>query len=321
MRVHRLLVDSSKRLSVPGAHMFDFTCDISRLTTNQDFINDSHMVTVETCTPVSYSEFDVAFRSDSRHPPSLVLAWDKPVSNILGQPNALCHLQQFESKGIYGVFADSQHVSRHTMGVPLQGDTLNRSGYIRFQMLQETPTGFAPCKALLANTVYGAHYRFMLLFWTYPKPEKPLSHSFYRLFLSTRDRISGTVDDCHVPVTGIATNTNPVVDSWMVVLESISILKSSSTRSSLVLRSDTFRTSSGYDDKVLAVLLRTKVDYKALYGQRLSLKQATRDTIGIPVSASIDALRSVHLQMHTFDKAVPNELDNYTAVFVLFRAS
>ncbi len=119
--------------------MFDFTWNISRLTTNQDFINDSHMVTVETCTPVSYSEYDSAFRSDSRHPPSLVLTWDKPVSNILGQPNALCHLQQFEPKGIYGVFADSQHVSRHTMGVPLQGDTLNRSGIFDLKCCKRLP--------------------------------------------------------------------------------------------------------------------------------------------------------------------------------------
>ncbi len=318
MRVHRLLVDSSVRRS---GHAYDFTIDISRLSTDQDFVQNSHMVTVESCTPVYYSEFQATFAADSRHPSSLLLTWDKPVANVLGQPNALCHLQQFETKGIYGVVADSQYVSKHTMGVQLQGDTLNMAGILRFRMFQETDTGFAPCKAVLADTVYGARYRFMLVFWTYPKPEKPLSHSFYRLFLSTRDRISGSVDNCHVPVTGIANAMNPIEDSWMAVVESISILKSSTTASSLILRSDTLRTSSHYDDNVMAVFLRTKTDTKALYGQRLSIKQATRDTIGIPINVPIQNLRSVHLQMRATDNGVPSELENYTAVFVLFRTS
>jgi hypothetical protein len=129
------------------------------------------------------------------------------------------------------------------------------------------------------------------------------------------------VDNCHVPVTGIANAMNPIEDSWMAVVESISILKSSTTASSLILRSDTLRTSSHYDDNVMAVFLRTKTDTKALYGQRLSIKQATRDTIGIPINVPIQNLRSVHLQMRTTDNGVPSELEDYTAVFVLFRTS
>jgi hypothetical protein len=161
----------------------------------------------------------------------------------------------------------------------------------------------------------------MLVFWSYPKPEKPLSHSFYRLFLSTRDRISGSVNNCNVPVTGIANAMNPIEGSWMVVVESASLLKSSSVASSLILRSDTFMTRSHYDDKVMAVFPRTKTETKALYGQRLSIKQATRDTIGIPINVPIQNLRTVHLEMRTSDNAVPSELENYTAVFVIYRVS
>jgi hypothetical protein len=87
------------------------------------------------------------------------------------------------------------------------------------------------------------------------------------------------------------------------------------------MRSDTLRTNSHYDDNVMAVFLRTKTDTKALYGQRLSIKQATRDTIGIPINVPIQNLRSVHLQMRTTDNSVPSELEDYTAVFVLFRTS
>jgi len=318
MRVHRLLVDSNVRFS---GHAFDFTVDIGRLSTDQDFIKGSHMVTVESCTQVSYSEFQSTFAADARHPPSLLLTWDKPVANVLGQPNALCHLQQFETKGIYGVVADSQYVSKHTMGVQLQGDTLNMAGGLRFRMLQETGGGFVPCQAVRNNAVYGARYRFMLVFWSYPKPANPLSHSFYRLFVSTRDRISGSVDNCYVPVRGIANAMNPIEDSWMVVVESASLLKSSSVASSLILRSDTLRTSSHYDDRVMAVFPRTKTDTKALYGQRLSIKQATRDTIGIPINVPIQNLSTVHLQMRTSDNALPSQLENYTAVFVIYRVS
>ena len=162
MRVHRLLVDSNVRRS---GHAFDFTIDISRLSTDQDFVKDSHMVTVESCTSVSYSEYQATFAADSRHPSSLLLTWDKPVANVFGQPNALCHLQQFETKGIYGVVADSQYVNKHTMGVQLQGDTLNMAGTLRFRMLQETGGGFVPCQPITNNAVYGARYRFMLVFW------------------------------------------------------------------------------------------------------------------------------------------------------------
>ena len=143
MRVHRLLVDSSVRIA---GYAYDFTIDISRLSTDQDFVQNSHMVTVESCTPVYYSEYQATFAADSRHPSSLLLTWDKPVANVLGQPNALCHLRQFETKGIYGVVADSQYVSKHTMGVQLQGDTLNMAGGLRFRMLQETNGVFVPCK-------------------------------------------------------------------------------------------------------------------------------------------------------------------------------
>ena len=129
MHVHRLLVESGRGLS---GHPFDFTFDISRLTTNQDFLRDTHMVTVEAITQVYYSEFLATFANDARHPASLLLTWDRPMSYVYGQPYALCHLQQYASQGVYGVTADSAHVPKTTMGVVLQGDTINMAGQFGF---------------------------------------------------------------------------------------------------------------------------------------------------------------------------------------------
>ena len=318
MNVHRLPVESSQRLS---GHPFDFTVDVSRLSTNQDFIKNSHMVTVESCTPVFYSEFRSTFAADARHPSSLILAWDRPVSYVVNQPNALCHLQQYETQGLYGMTADSSYVSKKTLGVILQGDTLNMAGRIRFRLLQETPLGFVPCQAPQTNVVYGTNFAFMLVFWSHPKPEHPLSHDYYRVFLSVADRLSGTADDCLVPVSINTNNSmNTRDDTWMCVMETISLVKSSTVAPALLLSSDTFRTSSEYDGNVLAVLARTKVDHKAVYGQKLSIKLTTSDTIGVPVSVTLDSLRAVHLAIKTTDGLAPEALEPYTVCFVVYKA-
>ncbi len=122
------------------------------------------MVTVESFIPVFYSEYQPTFGADERHPSSLILAWDRPSSFIVNQPNALCHLQQYETLGLYGFTADSPYVSKKTLGVILQGDTLNMAGQIRFRLLQETTAGFVPCQAPQTDAVYGADFQFMLVF-------------------------------------------------------------------------------------------------------------------------------------------------------------
>lgn len=65
------------------------------------------------------------------------------------------------------------------------------AGSTRFRVLQETPLGFVRCQAPKNGEIYGS----MLVFWSHPKPEHPLSHEYYRIFLSTADILSGTVDD------------------------------------------------------------------------------------------------------------------------------
>ena len=221
MNVHRLLVETTNRLS---GGPFDFRFDVSRLSTNQDFLRSSHMVTVEMISPIFFSEFQASFGPDERHPASLLLTWDRPATNVHGQPNALVHLQQYESRGVYGVTAESPYVSRKTMGVVLQGDTLNKAGALTFRLLQESEDGFSPC----SENSFGTDFRFMLVFWTYPRPENPLAHDYYRIFLVSATRISGTTANCLVP---ILINTNGSMDvinhTWMVVVESISLIRSS----------------------------------------------------------------------------------------------
>jgi hypothetical protein len=277
------------------------------------------MVAVEWVTPIYYSEFQPAFGSDERHPSSLILTWDRPASNVFGQPNALVHLQQFESRGLYGVTADTPYVSSKTLGTFLQGDTLNRAGVLRFRVLQEAANGFTPCLAQIPDINYGADFQFVLLFWTYPAPEKPLSFYFFKIFLNTVDRVSGSVDNCLVPVQTNTSNSMKMEDTWMLAVDSISLLKSSSLVPSLVLKSDTFRTSSDYDGNVIAFLPRTKADVKVSYEQRFSIKQTPSDTIGIPITSKLDSLRSVNLRIEAAEGEAPELLEDYTVCFVVYK--
>ena len=317
MHVHRVLVDSALRIA---GHPFDFSYDVSRLSTDQDFLRGCHMAAVEMTSPIFYSEYQTAFAPNEDHPNSLLLTWDRPAANIYGQQNALLHLQQYEDLGIYGLTADSPYISRRTLGVILQGDTLNKAGVLRFRVLQESDDGFTPCQAPQNNVIFGDDFRFMLVFWSYPKPENPLAHDFYRLILDTGARVSGSAADCLVPVS-INTNGSMRVleDTWMVVVESISLLKTTSVSAGLTLRSETFRSSSAYDGNVLGFFPRSSIQSKANYGQRLSIKQTTRDTIGAVAKVPLDQLSAIHLSVRTSEDAMPELLDDFIVCLTVYK--
>ena len=109
-------------------------------------------------------------------------------------------------------------------------------------------------------------------------------------------------------------------NTWMVVVESISLIRSSTVSKGLTLTSETFRSSSEYDGNVLAFLPRSRVDTKAIYGQRLTIKQTTRDTVGIPAKLPLDQLRAVQLSIKTDEGQPPELLDEYVVCLTVYKS-
>ncbi len=139
--VYRILVDSSKRQT---GHMFDFSVDVSRITTSMDFSSQSWMCAVEWCDIVRYSEGLAAdYTSVDLHSRGLLLTCPslqqdntfKSWSTCSG--STLCMLKSYMMYGIFDMSADQPYVSRKTLGCYIQGDRLNQSGALELEMLAQ----------------------------------------------------------------------------------------------------------------------------------------------------------------------------------------
>ena len=139
MKVYRVLVDSSRRLS---GHTFDFTYDMSGITTARDFIGYCWMMGVEWIDAVKYSEQDPTFGKNDNHPAALLLqcpslpqyntwqSWDGSTSSTIA------FLPSYVRRGIYGLSADVPYCRKHHLACLVEGDVLNRAGSLRFRMMR-----------------------------------------------------------------------------------------------------------------------------------------------------------------------------------------
>ncbi len=107
--VYRFLVDSSKRLT---GHIFDFSIDVSRITTSTDLRSKSWMCAMEWCGIVKVSEglgFD--YTAIDLHPRCLLLTYPSFRQNntyeswSAGSGSTLCMLQSYMGIGIFEMSA------------------------------------------------------------------------------------------------------------------------------------------------------------------------------------------------------------------------
>ena len=191
MKVYRILVDSSRRLS---GHTYDFTYDTSGITTARDFIGHCWMMGVEWIDAVKYSEQDPTFGKNDNHPAALLLqcpslpqyntwqSWDGSTSSTIA------FLPSYVRRGIYGLSADVPYCRKHHLACLVEGDVLNRAGSLRFRMMRAVDPSDAsvrPCLQPDGVNVHGEDFSFRLVFWQVkrPMPEKPISpyYDFYKL--------------------------------------------------------------------------------------------------------------------------------------------
>ena len=322
MKVHRVLIDSSKRMF---GHPFDFTIDVSHVTSQRDFWAQSQMCAVECCDPVVYSEHESSDTAiNPLHPTSLMLTCsDMPQSYVFGQPKALCCLQSYIGTRKYGFAADSPYCRENEMGILLNGDTLNRSGSLHFKVFQFLPDGYIPCvQPALGAGIYGYDFRFQLVFWTHPGPEHPLSFDYFKIHLATSNRSSGTANDCIIPFELATNDSMGLLDSmWQVAVEFTSLIVLNGVGpDGLVVTSNSFRSGNDFSGDVIANLpLAQRVGSRSLYGLKLSLKNLCSDVIGARCGITLDSLSQIHLAIKSSSLQPVSNLQDYTLVLVVYK--
>ncbi len=104
--------------------------------------------------------------------------------------------------GYYGCSADAPYARKKAMGCLIQGDRLNQAGSLEFCVMRDGDTTNPDVRMCLPDA--GGDFSFSLVFWQVSglSPEKPLAptYNFFKVFLRSADRSSGTAADCLIPV-------------------------------------------------------------------------------------------------------------------------
>jgi hypothetical protein len=91
----------------------------------------------------------------------------------------------------------------------------------------------------------------------------------------------------------------------------------------MAIVSDSFRDSYGH--RVIGMLPKSDASESTfgLYGQKLTIKPVTRDTVGINVQNSLDALSAIHLGLRDTDKLstleLPGSIDDWIIILTFYR--
>ena len=329
MSTYRILVDSSQRLI---GNTYDFQYDVSRVTTSRDMIGKTWMMGVEWCDPVKYSEYTPTFDKNESHPSCLLLTcttfgqhntYDSFTGNI-SSTLALC--QSYCSQGVYGISADTPYLRTKHLGCILQGDRLNQAGTIRFSVKQFDEGLVTPCQQPNGASIFGEEFSFSLVFWEVPapKPEVPISpyYDFFKLYLSSADRSSGTVDDCLIPV-GLSTNGSMNTGRWFLAMESCSLISHNippaDMSRGLSVLSDTFRDPRNSGGAIGHLGRSYRESEDGFYGLRLTTKPVSRDTVGYPVYKSLDSLSHIHLRLKGSDPFTATNLSEFQICLCFYK--
>jgi hypothetical protein len=313
MKVYRVPVNSAARQS---GHEYDFQWDLSGFTTARDLKGHTWMAAVEWSDPIKYSEETPTFASHVLHPSALFLTCPELTQHNTweswsGAPSStICVYPNYVSTGFYGLSADPPYCRKKAMGCLVQGDRLNQAGSLQFRVLREgddNDKDVRPCLPVGAEAD-GGDFSFSLVFWQVSglSPEQPLSptYNFFKVFLRSADRSSGTSADCFIPIR-LSTGGSMLSGAWQIAAEPCGPLYHAGGARGLVLVSDTFR-HAGSGGAPLAHLSRShRIGEDDHYGFRLTSKPLPRDHIGHPVTRPPDNIGAIHLEVLSSDGLVP----------------
>jgi hypothetical protein len=236
-------------------------------------------------------------------------------------------LQSYMGYGIFGMSADQPYVSKKTLGCYIQGDRLNQSGALEFEMLAEYgEDGVFPCLPPDSEDIFGLPYTFSLVFWEVkqPVPEKPISpyYDFYKLLLRSSDRMEGgTAADCVIPLS-FSTSGSMGVGTWQLAIEACSIIKHAVLLNApprgMSIVSDNFRDPYGH--QVIGHLSKSDDTW---FGLRMTNKPITRDLVGVNVTSALDGMSSIHIGIRDSETLAaldePENVDDWLMILTFYR--
>ena len=91
----------------------------------------------------------------------------------------------------------------------------------------------------------------------------------------------------------------------------------------MAIVSDSFRDSYGH--RVIGMLPKSDASESTFgwYGQKMTIKPVTRDTVGINVQNSLDGLSTIHLGLRDTDKLgalkLPVSIDDWVMILTFYR--
>ncbi len=132
------------------------------------------------------------------------------------------------------------------MGAIFQDERLSQVESLRFRVMcdgDDDDSAVRPCLPA-GPTVYGADFSFSLVFWQVSglSPEQPLSPTcdFFKVFLRSADRSSGTPADNHIPLR-LTKGEFMLSCTWQVAAELCGPIYHAGGARGLVLVSDILR--------------------------------------------------------------------------------
>lgn len=261
---------------------------------------------VEWVDPIRCSEVSSDYSTiSSGHGPALLLecmsatqgnswcSWNGSTSRTL------CLLQNYLESGVYAIQQDNGRVRRDTMGVITTGDILDAHGPMEFRLSMYDGTTVRPVSS-------GANveaYSFSLVFWCPDEEPIPagISFPFYRAFIASSDRTSGTVQDYVVPFR-LTTSSNAVSQSggkWMAAIDQWSPLKhdTSTLSTGLKLAVSGLIKNETYSNEFLRLGRSYRTGEERFFGQRLSIKPLSSDVIGHECVTDPDAINELRVRV------------------------
>lgn len=327
MAVYRALINTEDRLS---GWRGDFEYDLGGFISGRDFRGKQIGCAVEWCDPIAYSPNADYTTINANNGKGLILElMTFPQPNCWqswsGDCRALCLLQNYVESGYNGVQQDNPYIRTKSMAVTYNGDVLN-TGIFRFRVSMFDGTNVAPTDS--GNNMEA--YTFSLVFWEIGDtvgygPSFP----FYRAWLNTADKLSGTVQDC-VMQFDLRMNSSWSLgrrrkERWMCAVDFCTAVKhdNATLSSGLKLVCKDFRRQDNYSDAFHQFLRSYKTEEEKFYGYRYSIKPLCTDHIGFTMDESPESVERLRLQIvDAVTNAAPDtptNLEDYIVSIVFWR--
>ena len=310
---------------------------ITDYTILNDFAGKAVNIGLEWITPVAASDITLEYGTYRFDNPLAAMLCLKNV-RVLNQytswtsPNlgsVLALLPAYAGTGYFGLCQDSPYLQSSALGLISHGDDLRAQNSIDFEIVFTGSAIDGSFRTGDPGPAFMEDWSASLVFWTV-EPERPLvPFDFFHLWLSTKDRRSGSVSDCEIPIDLTTLSMYSIQDGeWNVAVSYISpvdqqLSSAVATTRGLVLESPTFSTSRA-NRPVLAFLNRSHiVGEERFFGYRQSVKPVNSDCVGLPLRSPVDTLTSIRLRLlDALTNAPPlaaGSLSNYTACLTVYR--